>query len=138
MHNKQALAFINRTDELLNNYGKATTIANPKEQRKVLKRILSGMIKTQSECTHPYLLGSTDLYQDGKMECTCLVCGKTLDSFDKEDVLNLTPDSLIEGDEVENFAVNRLKDYLSAEPALTEDNIKIAVYEDIKGLTKNR
>ncbi len=137
MDNKQTLQFILKTDQLLNDLGNATRIMNGNAKRRELKRIDVEKGKMQSVCYDPFLFAEKPLGGDS-IYYTCLVCGKTIGGATPGHVVNLTEDGLIEGDDVEEFAVNQLKMYLAVEPPLNEAEIREALRSDIIGYVKQR
>ena len=137
MDNKQALSFILKTDQLLNDMGNASRITNGNAKRKELKIIYIEKSKMQSVCYDPFLYAEKPLGSDA-VYYTCLVCGKVIGGTTPSHVVNLTEDGLIEGDDIKEFAVNQLKMYLAIKPPLNEAEIREALRSDIIGYVKQR
>ena len=137
MDNKQVLDFILASDKLLNDYANVTRMDNEKERNDELKRILDEAKTMQRVCYDPYVFATKDLGSD-KMEYTCLVCGKNVGGSIPGHIVNLVEDGLIEGDHVAEYAVEQLKKYLVAEPALSEAEIREALRKDLTLFVKLR
>ena len=108
-----------------------------KERNDELKRILDEAKTMQRVCYDPYVFATKDLGSD-KMEYTCLVCGKNVGGSIPGHIVNLVEDGLIEGDHVAEYAVEQLKKYLVAEPALSEAEIREALRKDLTLFVKQR
>ena len=137
MNNEQVLEFILTSDKLLNDYANVTRMDNEKERNDELKRILDEAKAMQRVCYDPYVF-ATEPLGSGKIEYTCLVCGKNIGGSLPGHVVNLVDDVLIEGDHVEEYAVKQLKKYLVVEPALSEAEIREALRKDISLFIKQR
>lgn len=137
MNNQMMLNFILKTDELLREMGRASQIIIGNEKRKVLKKIDAEKHKMQSVCYDPFLMASK-IIGASEIRYTCLVCGKEISGTTLNHVVNLTEDGLIEGDWVEEFAVNQLKFYLTENPPLSEAEIRDALRRDIAQYVKQR
>ena len=137
MDNKQVLSYILNTDQLLNDFGNITRMENKNNRKREYRRILTEAQKMQRSCYDPYLF-ATRIAGSDKMEYTCLVCGKVIGGTTLGHVVNLTENGLVEGDDVEEYAVSRLKDYLVTEPPLSEAEIREALRNDIVEYVKQR
>lgn len=137
MDNKQVLDFILASDQLLNDYANVTRMDNQSKRKEELERILEESKGMQRVCYDPYIFATKDLGSD-KMEYTCLVCGKNVGGSIPGHIVNLVEDGLIEGDHVAEYAVEQLKKYLTAVPALSEVEIREALRKDISEFIKQR
>lgn len=137
MDNKQVLEFILKSDELLNQYGKVSKIIKKGDKKRALQEIFKQAHFMQRQCYDPYLYATKDLNSD-EVENTCLVCGRVVKGKNLGHVVNLGENGLIEGDDVEEFAVSKLKEYLQQVPFLGEEEIREALKKDIMEYSKTR
>lgn len=136
MNNKRTLELITISEELLNNYADITRITDKKMQKKNFRRVIHQVNKVQHDCNHPYVFASTSL--DGKdLTKTCLVCGKIAD-FDAEKVINQDSIGINDIDMTEEYAAEKLKEYLEQNPELSESDIRELLGKDIKKLNQTR
>ncbi len=136
MNNKQALSYIEQTDQLLNSFGSAIMLENKHERRRALNRVLSGAKDIQRNCYDPYWFGIRN--EDDTISYTCLICGKVIGGTSLNHVINLTEDGLVGDDRTLEDAVLKLKELLLVEPALSEQEIREALRDYIVELVKTR
>ena len=137
MDNKTALKFILATDKLLNDFGNLTRTPDSKARNIQRAKIDAEKHKMQRVCYDPYLFARTTLGSD-KMEYTCLICGKVIGGTTLGHVVNLSENGLIEGDDVESYAVEQLKKYLMMTPPLSEVEIREALRNDLIDFARQR